>query len=264
MKISFTKYHGAGNDFIIIDNRMKNIHLKECEIMSLCHRRFGIGADGLILLENDDILDFKMRYYNADGRESSMCGNGGRCIAAFAADNNIINNQTTFIAHEMQYSAKINKDGTVKLKMQDVLLKNINREGDIFILDTGSPHYVMFYDYGGKIDFFIKGKEIRNSKRFVKEGINVNFVAIKNDELYLTTYERGVENLTYSCGTGTVAATLSYALLSDKEINSCIINTLGGSLKVYFKQSETKFSAIYLEAATTKVFHGCVEINALS
>lgn len=157
MKIPFYKYHGTGNDFIIIDNR-KMIFPKEDQkwIERICTRRFGIGADGLMLVENSDISNFKMIYYNADGRIGSMCGNGGRCIVAFAHSLGIFNTKTTFEAIGELYEAEI-KNGLVSLKMNDV--KEINTNPDHYFLNTGSPHHVTFEKDVDRLDVYQQGKK---------------------------------------------------------------------------------------------------------
>jgi diaminopimelate epimerase len=260
VKIAFYKYEGTGNDFIIIDNRDKK--LKEDDYVlwkKMCDRRFGIGADGLMLLQSKKGYNFEMYYVNADGRPTSMCGNGGRCITHFAKELGVIKgNKAKFIAIDGPHEATIKGD-TVKLKMKDV--NKIEDKKDYCVLNTGSPHYVTFVNDVLKTDVFAKGKSIRNSAGFKKEGINVNFVqAIKGKTPVLRTYERGVEDETLSCGTGTVATALvlaSKGMATAKD--HCDIITMGGNLKVWFKKSGQKFTDVYLEGPATFVYKGKIK-----
>src|ERR1700730_1262892 len=200
MKINFHKYQGTGNDFVILDNRERNYSgLAMDRIKLLCDRRFGIGADGLLLLNQKEGYDFEMVYYNADGRESSMCGNGGRCLAKFAFETSLPKNRYLFLASDGEHEAKMEDGGVVKLKMKDVN-GIVDYHGD-FILNTGSPHYVKMVNNLMQYDVFHKGRDIRYDTDFAKEGINVNFVEHKKaDEIMVRTYERGVEDETFSCG----------------------------------------------------------------
>jgi len=247
------KYQGTGNDFILIDNRNKDIVLTTEHIKWLCDRRFGIGADGLMLLELEEGLDFKMVYYNSDGNESSMCGNGGRCITAFAKRLGIIETDAKFMAIDGLHDAKI-KDEFVSLKMNDV--KHIETGKNYYYLNTGSPHYVKFVDDIDSLDVFTEGKNIRYNERFITEGTNVNFIQKKEHELVVRTYERGVENETLSCGTGVTAAALVAALTGNSTTkNNCSIKTLGGNLNVTFeKVLENNFYNIWLEGPAVFVF----------
>lgn len=262
-KIKFFKYHGTGNDFIIIDNReQKIIFSNEKAVSSLCDRRFGIGADGLILLENSPTSDFRMIYYNSDGKEGSMCGNGGRCIVAFAAKLGIIKHTTTFDATDGLHEAMIleitSEKSEVSLKMQDVA--NVEMNNHHYILNTGSPHYVVFADNIEKTDVVKEGRIIRNSERFKSDGINVNFVSGKSGHLQIKTYERGVEDETWSCGTGSVAAALAFELegLALRGI-PVEISTRGGSLKVSYKRHENIFTDIQLIGPTILVYEGFID-----
>jgi diaminopimelate epimerase len=258
MQIHFYKYQGTGNDFILIDNRSfffpsKNIDL----IRKLCNRKFGIGADGLMLLENEVGYDFKMMYYNADGNESTMCGNGGRCIAAFSSLLNITKDKGKFIAIDGEHDFEIN-DGMVKLKMIDVL--DIKNEKNNFILFTGSPHFVSYRNAIDTIEIIEEARKIRYNDEFSKEGINVNFVEEKNDKIYMRTYERGVEDETLSCGTGTVAVALSIAEKHQLSQGKIEIQTSGGILFVSFEKQGTIFTNIWLEGAAQRVFEGDIDI----
>ena len=201
--MEFYKYQGTGNDFVMIDNRDLSFPKEQRLIEQICNRRFGVGGDGLILLEKDENTDFKMVYYNSDGNESTMCGNGGRCIVAFAHFLNIFQQKTTFTAVDGLHEAEINQ-GVVKLKMIDV--ENINTDGDCFVLNTGSPHFVKYVERVEVYNVYQNGYDIRNSANYKKEGINVNFVEqIRDNEIFVRTYERGVEAETLSCGTGVTA-----------------------------------------------------------
>ena len=250
--IEFFKYQGTGNDFVMIDNR-DLIFPKEREIIeNLCDRRFGIGGDGLILLENDPSADFKMVYYNSDGNESTMCGNGGRCLVAFAHFLDIFEDRTVFNAIDGLHEAEIH-NGIVKLKMIDVDgIKNIDAD---FELNTGSPHFVTFVEMLKDYKVFEKGNKIRNSTSYCEQGINVNFVEkIAENEIFIRTYERGVEDETFSCGTGATAAALVF--LKDKKLSSVKVKVLGGNLKVYAEKDGEGFKNIWLEGPAKQVFKG--------
>lgn len=259
MQFQFYKYQGTGNDFVLIDNRnlifpKENILL----VKQICDRRFGVGADGLMLLENTNGFDFKMVYYNADGNESTMCGNGGRCISAFAKYLGIIENEGDFLAIDGAHEFVINDD-VVKLKMINV--DEIKIENDDYILFTGSPHYVSFRKEINKMDIVPEAKKIRNNEVYKEKGINVNFVEVQHDKILMRTYERGVEDETLSCGTGTVAVALAVAAKSVNEINKITINTPGGILNVYFAKSENTFKDIWLEGPAELVFEGSLDFN---
>ena len=261
MKIHFHKYQGTGNDFIILDNRdNKYSGLRTHQIHDMCDRRTGIGADGLMMLNTKDGYDFEMKYFNADGREGSMCGNGGRCIVKFAYNLGIHRNEYKFMAVDGEHEAEIDTDGTVSLKMKDVntILK---KQGD-FILNTGSPHYIKLVNDVMETDVYEKGRDIRYSKDFEQEGINVNFVEqAGDDKIIVRTYERGVEDETYSCGTGVTAAAL-VCYHNENGFNDVEVKTLGGSLNVEFDRSEDgSYSNIWLCGPAEKVFEGTIEIE---
>ena len=251
----FFKYHGTGNDFIMIDNRQSKVSLSTQEIEQACHRRFGVGADGLIMIENSEGYDFRMKYYNSDGREGSMCGNGGRCAVQFASDLGIFEEKTTFIAVDGPHDSAIH-DGLVSLKMIDVSIISDEEEG--YFLNTGSPHLIVFVENIEKIDVKTVGSAIRYSEKWIaRGGVNVNFTEISNpDQIKVRTYERGVEDETYSCGTGvTAAAIVSHFVKNTSEIVN--INTLGGQLKVSFNKSNlSDFSNIHLIGPAKFVFKG--------
>ncbi|HXB45592.1 MAG TPA: diaminopimelate epimerase [Puia sp.] len=260
MKIQFQKYQGTGNDFIIIDNRLWSLtDIAIDKIKFLCDRRFGIGADGLMLLNPKTGYDFEMKYYNSDGREGSMCGNGGRCMIKFAHNLGIHKNMYHFVASDGEHQAEI-EDTIVNLKMNDV--QGIEEDNGDFILNTGSPHYVKMVGDVMEYDVFNKGMEIRYSPKFAKEGINVNFVEEKGpDEIIVRTYERGVEDETLSCGTGVTASAL-VCHHNDTGYNEVTVITKGGKLTVkYERTSENKYENIWLCGPAENVFGGEVEIK---
>lgn len=261
MQIQFYKYQGTGNDFILIDNRGRRVTLTKEEVKHLCDRRFGVGADGLMLLEVEPGCDFKMIYYNSDGNQSSMCGNGGRCITAFAKHLGIITNSAKFMAIDGQHESIIDEDGIISLKMQDV--KQIESGDNFFYLNTGLPHYVKFVNDIAQIDIVAEGRAIRNSDRFFEEGTNVNFIEKKDDELFVRTYERGVEDETFSCGTGVTAAALVAAMKGiSTSKNHSLIKTRGGDLVVTFeKVLEQNFYNIWLKGAANLVFQGSIQLD---
>ncbi|HWJ29154.1 MAG TPA: diaminopimelate epimerase [Flavisolibacter sp.] len=260
MRLHFFKYQGAGNDFVILDNREKEYdQLNKVQIEFLCDRRFGIGADGLMLLNLREGFDFEMKYYNADGRESSMCGNGGRCLVKFAHDRGIIKGEYNFIAIDGPHEASLIDNETVALKMKDV--NEIQSDRGTFILNTGSPHYVELTNNVMHLDVYNKGKEIRYSPEFSKEGINVNFVEQTDepDKIIVRTYERGVENETLSCGTGVTASAL-VCYHNDNGFNRVEVQTKGGLLSVEYDKNGENFSNIWLNGPAVKVFEGTIEI----
>jgi len=251
-KISFAKYHGAGNDFSLIDNRNAIINLSEKEIAFLCNRRLGIGADGLMLLEKEKGFDFKMRYYNADGKEATMCGNGGRCIVAFANKIGIKKEKYQFIAVDGEHLAHLKKD-IVNLKMTTV--NEINTFDTDYFLDTGSPHLVRMVKDIKKTNVYEEGKHLRYDSRFGKDGCNVNFIQIKENKIDIRTYERGVEAETLACGTGAVASAIAANQLFPK-IKEFELKALGGTLKVRFEKNNDKYTNIWLQGPATFVFDG--------
>ncbi len=260
MQLHFYKYQGTGNDFILVDNRQNEYVLTQQQIHKLCDRRFGIGADGLMLLQNKEGFDFEMKYYNADGKEGSMCGNGGRCMVKFAYHLGIHRELYRFLASDGVHEAEIDIDGIVSLKMKDVsVIKKFH--GD-YILNTGSPHYIKLVNHVMELDVYKKGYEIRHSKEFEEEGINVNFVeqSEEPDKIIVRTFERGVEDETYSCGTGVTAAAL-VCYHNENGFNDVEVQTLGGHLSVEFDRvDEDRFENIWLCGPAEKVFQGNVDI----
>ena len=261
MQISFDKYQGTGNDFIIIDNRKNEIQLTTEQITFLCNRHTGVGADGLILLELEPGVDFKMVYFNSDGNESSMCGNGGRCITAYAKSLGLINDKARFLAIDGLHEATVSGVNEVSLKMNEV--KSIEAGDDYFYLNTGSPHYVKFVQDVKDFDVYTEGKRIRNSERFAAEGTNVNFIEKTEDGIFVRTFERGVEAETLSCGTGVTASALVAAVKGvSSQKNSCKVQALGGNLNVKFdKVLESNFYNIWLEGPADFVFHGSINLR---
>lgn len=260
MKLHFYKYQGTGNDFIILDNRnWSYTSLTMDRVKFLCDRRFGIGADGLMLLNQKSGFDFEMKYYNADGRESSMCGNGGRCMVKFAYHQGMRKREFLFSAVDGAHLAEIDDDGTVSLKMVDV--KDVREFHNDFILDTGSPHFVKIVSDVMDYDVFHKGMDIRYSSEFAKDGINVNFVEQKKtDEIIVRTYERGVEDETLSCGTGVTASAL-VCYHNDAGYNDVKVITKGGRLVVEFDRNpDGSFQNIWLCGPAEKVFEGDTEL----
>ncbi len=262
MVLNFHKYQGAGNDFIILDNRDASIPRFDVQVYNhLCDRKFGIGADGLMILESHPDFDFKMVYFNADGTESSMCGNGGRCIVRFAESLGLVKDESNFLAVDGPHYAKIS-DAIIELKMIDV--NHVLKIEDDYQIFTGSPHYIKWVHKLKDFDVYNKGKAIRYHKDFEKDGINVNFIEEIDSELYVRTYERGVENETLSCGTGVTASAIAYA--TEKKLmgaQSIKINTPGGVLRVEFVRTEQGFEFVYLIGPATYVYSGSIEIPML-
>lgn len=263
MKYDFYKFQGNGNDFVILDGRSQPPDLTTEKIKLICDRHFGIGADGLMILLEDEEADFKMIYYNADGLLSTMCGNGGRCIAAFAFMQDISEDQMFFIAHDGLHKAIINSEiqigrsFDVSLSMNDV--SDVVREDNFYVINTGSPHYVEFVDKVAEIDVFKDGRKTRYSERFSPEGINVNFVEIGHKRIFVRTYERGVEDETLSCGTGVTASAIAAFLETGKKDLS--IHTTGGEFSVDFNETEDGvFSSVWLRGPAEMVFKGDIEL----
>jgi len=253
MIIEFYKYQGTGNDFIMIDDRGNEFDINDSGLISaLCERRMGIGADGLILLREHDTLDFEMIYFNADGNQSSMCGNGGRCVIAFAKLLEVIEAETTFMAIDGEHKGRIMDDG-IYLQMQDVT--KIEGVGDGLVMDTGSPHYIEMVDDLDRLNVNKEGRKIRNSAPFKKEGINVNFV-LDATELQVRTYERGVEAETLSCGTGTVATAIAMHYADCIEENLINVKTKGGDLTVSFEEFNGGYRNIWLIGEASMVYAG--------
>lgn len=258
--LHFYKYQGTGNDFIMIDDRANQFDIEANDLVKkLCDRRFGIGADGLILIREHDDQDFRMVYFNSDGHLSTLCGNGSRCTVKFASFLGIIKNQCTFMTSEGALSAKIEEE-EVHLHMPDVAAADPS--GNDWFIDTGSPHHVQFIEEIEGYDVFNRGRQIRNEV-YGNEGANVNFVKpIEGDKIFVRTYERGVENETLSCGTGVTASALIYGQQSGE--NPIRVTTLGGDLKVSYKyKGNGTFTEVWLIGPAERVFEGKIDATNL-
>ncbi len=257
MSFPFYKYQGTGNDFVMIDNRLQIFPKEDTKLIALlCDRKFGVGADGLILLEEAITADFKMVYYNADGNESTMCGNGGRCIVDFAKRLGVIDNKTQFMAIDGLHDAVVKEDG-VSLKMIDVDTVKVSE--NYTFLNTGSPHHVQLVEKLDDFDVYTQGKAIRHDI-YGAEGANVNFVAQVSEKIYqVRTYERGVEDETLSCGTGVTAVAIALHKMGALKESQVSLVTPGGTLLVRFDANENGYSNIFLEGPATLVYKGVWE-----
>lgn len=260
MQLHFYKYQGTGNDFVMIDNRTDFFPKNDIQLIAhLCDRRFGIGGDGLILLENDANSDFKMVYFNSDGNQSTMCGNGGRCLVAFAKKLNVINTKAVFNAVDGLHHATVNEDEIVSLQMIDVL--EINQKADYTFLNTGSPHHVQIVSDLENYNVKDNGAAIRYGDLYGQEGSNINFVKQINDNTFaLRTYERGVEDETLACGTGATAVAIAMNANGITNASSININVEGGKLAVSFTKQDNQFTNVFLIGPATFVFEGTIAI----
>ncbi len=260
MQLEFYKYQGTGNDFVMIDNRSNTFPKENTKLVArLCDRRFGIGADGLILLDNDTDSDFRMVYYNSDGNLSSMCGNGGRCLVAFAKQLNVIQNQTTFIATDGLHHATVADDGIVSLQMIDVA--EIKNTPDYSFLNTGSPHHVQLVADLEHYSVKENGAAIRYGALYGQQGSNINFVKkIDETTFSLRTYERGVEDETLACGTGATAVAIAMNATGQTNSNVINLNVEGGKLAVSFDKVDDKYTNVFLKGPAEFVFKGTIEI----
>lgn len=252
-KVEFHKYQGTGNDFIIIDDRKVNFDSENTRIVrNLCDRKFGIGADGLILIRKHPVMDFTMIFYNPDGSKS-FCGNGSRCAVQFVHDTQMfIKNEYSFEAIDGKHIGYI-ESGWVCVSIND--LKECKKVKDDYFLNTGSPHYILYVKKISEVDVVNDGKKIRYSDSFQPDGTNVNFVEVEKDHIKVRTYERGVENETLSCGSGVTASALS-AALKENLTSPVTVKTPGGILSVSFKRSGDQFSEIFLSGPAKLVFKG--------
>jgi diaminopimelate epimerase len=258
MTIQFNKYQGAGNDFVMIDNRNNNFNPEDYTLINrLCDRRFGIGADGLILICTSNENDFEMKYFNSDGFIGSMCGNGGRCSADFAIKSGIAGKKLSFKAADGLHTA-IAEDGIIRLSMNDPKVP-ILVNGSYFI-NTGSPHYVIFRNDIDKIDVNTEGKNFRWASEFAPGGTNVNFVELQKDGIYVRTFERGVEEETLACGTGVTASAIAAVLAGHIDTKTVKVKAKGGNLSVSFNISDAKVSDIWLSGPATFVYSGTIEV----
>ena len=260
MELEFYKYQGTGNDFVMIDNRSNTFPKENTQLVAhLCDRRFGIGADGLILLDNDATTDFRMVYYNSAGNLSSMCGNGGRCLVAFAKKLNVIQNETTFMATDGLHYATVGADGIVSLQMIDVA--EIKNTPDYSFLNTGSPHHVQLVTDLEHYNVKENGAAIRYGDLYGQQGSNINFVKKIDDATFsLRTYERGVEDETLACGTGATAVAIAMNATRQTDLNTIHLNVEGGKLAVSFDIEDGKYTNVFLKGPAEFVFKGTIQI----
>lgn len=260
MKFTFYKYQGTGNDFVMIDNRLLTFPKNDTKLIErLCDRRFGIGADGLILLENDESTDFKMVYYNSDGNESSMCGNGGRCLVAFAKQLNVITDNATFIAVDGLHHATIDENDIVSLQMKDV--DEVQQHENHIFLNTGSPHHVQLVEDLHIFDVRNEGSKIRYSNLYGQTGSNVNFVTQTDEnKFWLRTYERGVEDETLSCGTGATAVAIAMKYIGKTDSSVIQLRVEGGELEVSFTEKNGFFTQVFLKGSAKFVYEGQITL----
>lgn len=259
MQLSFSKYQGTGNDFVIIDGMKEKIELSNEQVAELCDRKFGIGADGLMILAPSNTSDFMMIYYNSDGNQSTMCGNGGRCISKFANEKGYVGKSTIFEAIDGLHRANILDDGIVELEMINVT--EVESTDPVYILNTGSPHYIKF-NSNGETDIVQFGKEVRYSERFKEKGINVNLVKQETEGVSIKTYERGVEDETLSCGTGVTAAAIASAIKLNLQGKLTIpVKAVGGDLYVKLsRKGDSDFDNIWLCGPAQKVYEGYISL----
>ena len=261
MKFHFYKYQAAGNDFVMIDNRSGEFSFSTEQIKKICDRKFGVGADGIMLIEKHPDLDFNLVYYNRDGSQS-LCGNGSRAAMHFASFLGMVNGHASFNAYDGRHDAELLPSDIVRLKMNDT--KDVSTVGSDYKINTGSPHLIKFVEKVSDFPVFEEGKKIRYSDPYKEKGINVNFVeSLPNNTIFVRTYERGVENETLSCGTGVTAAALAASLKGFKSPVS--IKTLGGELSVEFKSGQSAapasaFHEIFLVGPAKMVFEGDLEL----
>lgn len=253
MTVKFSKYQGTGNDFVMLDGRVQSVTFSVDQIQSICDRRFGIGADGLIILKNHTDFDFEMDYYNADGSQS-FCGNGSRCAQAYAHDLGMIQDKSTFLAIDGKHQGE--KLGHLyATKMGDV--GKVEELGKDFFVDTGSPHYIKYVENLDDLDVQEEGAKIRYSAPYKKEGVNVNFVSEEEGHLKVRTYERGVEAETYSCGTGVTAVAIAHLFRNNTTQKEVVLHTKGGVLSIRLERTgPQEFQNIWLKGPATQVFSG--------
>ena len=257
MKFPFQKYQATGNDFVIVDNRDGKYSFTTEQIQNVCDRKFGVGADGIMLIEKDASLDFNLIYYNADG-SASLCGNGSRAAVKMASSLGMLNGKAKFNAYDGLHEATLLPNGNVRLKMNDV--NEVKKWGDDFFINTGSPHFIQFISNGMDFPVFDTGRKIRYSDPFKPGGTNANFVELMSDNcIFVRTYERGVENETLSCGTGVTAAALAASF--HKYSSPVNVKTLGGELSVEFNlRHDGSFTDIFLVGPAKMVFEGTLEL----
>ena len=262
MQLQFSKYQGTGNDFVILDAWNNLPELNKDQVIRLCDRKYGIGADGLMIIRKHKDYDFEMIYFNADGLLGSMCGNGGRCLVQYAYNKGYISDKTNFIATDGEHEAIIDfSRNWVSLKMGNVEEVKLREGGDCYV-NTGSPHIVRWVEDPEIIDVLAEGKFIRNSIEFKQHGTNVNFVKVADSKIYIRTFERGVEDETLSCGTGVTASVIAAAATKkiSTEKTGCDVITCGGNLFVKFEKHENVYNNIWLEGPAKFVFEGTIEL----
>ncbi|MFH1528317.1 MAG: diaminopimelate epimerase [Bacteroidota bacterium] len=269
-KITFTKLTGAGNDFILVDKKFNDgLTLSSEEIVKICDRRFGIGADGIIIIDDNPEYDFSMLYFNSDGSLGSLCGNGARCAIRYSEYSSRISDaHTNFFCNGEKFQGSIVDENEIRFELNPP--KNIYLDGRILIdgveipycyADTGSPHAVFFVDEFDKSDInsfnvFEIGRQIRYSDEFAPGGVNVNFIKIEDAGIKIRTYERGVEDETLACGTGSVAAAIT-TYLKGLVQSPVILQTWGGDfLSVSFNYSNGEFEELTLQGPAKIVFNG--------
>ena len=263
MVIQFYKYEGCGNDFVIIDERSGELQLSESQIAAICDRRFGIGADGVLLLGNHAEYDFQMVYFNADGSRATMCGNGGRCLSAFAHKMNAMGDKGKFIADDGPHTAEIqwieDTITQVAISMKDATPQEVSAQ-HIFI-NTGTPHYVLFVDDIETADVVETGRKIRNNSQFAPTGTNVNFVQLAPGEIFVRTYEKGVEEETLACGTGVTASAMAASLRTG--FTDFDVKARGGNLHVSFDKKEHTFTNVILTGPARLVYTGEFDLQSI-
>jgi len=259
MTIAFYKYQGTGNDFVMIDNREGNLPPVSTKLVqTLCDRKFGVGADGFIVLENHPTLDFTMHYWNADGSQS-FCGNGSRCAVAFAKRLGVIEQHAHFLSTDGEHEAEVLHNGWVSLHMHDV--NEVEKGEDYLFINTGSPHYIQTVSNTEEVDVVAAGQAVRYNDRFKGEGTNVNFLERGANEIRVRTYERGVEDETLSCGTGVTACAIAAHQLGWLDNDTCSVTTQGGQLRIRLKEVDGGYQHIRLEGPATFVFSGTIAVG---
>ncbi len=260
MEINFSKYNGAGNDFILIDDRDSLINDNKSLINYLCDRHFGVGADGIIILKESNNCDFEILHYTSDGNLGSLCGNGSRCAVLFAYNKDIIGRKTVFNAFDGIHSAEILENGLIKMEMK--LNSDIVNNSFGTFTDTGSPHLVIEKDDADKLDVYNEGRAIRYNDFYKKEGVNVNFIEkISDDQFKIRTYERGVENETLACGTGSTASAICMNFLGRTKRSNITMKCKGGDLNVQFNLSERGYQEISITGPAKLVYEGTIKVK---
>ena len=260
MEINFSKYNGAGNDFILIDDRDSLINDNKSLINYLCDRHFGVGADGIIILKESNNCDFEILHYTSDGNLGSLCGNGSRCAVLFAYNKDITGRKTVFNAFDGIHSAEILENGLIKMEMK--LNSDIVNNSYGTFTDTGSPHLVIEKDDTDKLDVCNEGRAIRYNDFYKKEGVNVNFIEkISDDQFKIRTYERGVENETLACGTGSTASAICMNFLGRTKRSNITMKCKGGDLNVQFNLSERGYQEISITGPAKLVYEGTIKVK---